>query len=146
MFYLKICFFVRLLVWIIHVYTANEQFAGTDTNVYIRLFNSKDESTDEYQLTHANWLPQSHEIPIRNLFEMGAHERFSIRTEDIGSVAKIKVSFNSVSCFHFLFRNDIFEKKIHCDKNGDMYANIFNRRTRRFKELFSSSSCDNDVI
>ncbi|CAF0720297.1 unnamed protein product [Rotaria sordida] len=82
-------------VWNIYVHTGNERFAGTDSNIYIRLFNAKDESTGEYQLTHSNWVPDSNDFPLRNLFEMGAHERFRIRTEDIGSVAKIHIRHNN---------------------------------------------------
>ena len=88
--------FIYFLVWIIHVHTANEQYAGTDANVYIRLFNPKHESTGEYQLTHSNSEPGPNGFRFRNLFEMGAVERFRIRTEDIGAVAKIEVSYFAV--------------------------------------------------
>ncbi len=81
------------IVWIVYVYTGNERFAGTDSNVYIRLHNEDGESTSEMQLTHYNWLPEKNDFPVRNLFETGARERFRIRTEYIGSVAKIQVSY-----------------------------------------------------
>jgi hypothetical protein len=84
--------FILFVVWNIDVHTGNERYAGTDSNVYIRLFNSEGESTREYQLTHSNWMPQNNEFPVRNLFEIGAHEQFRIRTEDIGPVDKIQVS------------------------------------------------------
>ncbi len=86
-------FFVILLfiVWTVYVHTGNERFAGTDSNVYIRLFNEEGDSTSEIQLTHYNWLPNNNDFPIRNLFETGAKERFRIQTEYIGSVAKIDV-------------------------------------------------------
>jgi hypothetical protein len=81
------------IVWTVYVYTGDQRFAGTDSNVYIRLFNSDGESTSESQLTHSNWMPDDKDFPIRNLFEMGARERFRLRTEYIGSVAKIQVRF-----------------------------------------------------
>jgi len=86
-------FFIVLLfiVWTVYVYTGNERFAGTDSNVYISLYNEEGESTSEAQLTHSNWLPEKNEFPVRNLFETGARERFQIRTEYIGSVSKIQV-------------------------------------------------------
>jgi hypothetical protein len=90
------CFFVIILlfiVWTVYVYTGDQRFAGTDSNVYIRLFNSDGESTSESQLTHSNWMPDDNDFPIRNLFEIGARERFRIRTEYMGSVAKIQVRF-----------------------------------------------------
>ena len=86
-------FFFLFKVWNVYVYTGKERYAGTDSNVYIRLFNSEGESTSEYQLTHHNWMPDNNEFPVRNLFEIGAKERFLIRTEDIGSVAEIQVRF-----------------------------------------------------
>lgn len=93
-FFLIINFLILLfIVWTVYVYTGNERFAGTDTNVYIRLFNSEGESTSENQLTHYNWMPDNNDFPIRNLFEKGARERFRIRTEYIGSVSKIQVRF-----------------------------------------------------
>jgi hypothetical protein len=75
------------------VYTGNERFAGTDSSVYIRLFNSEGEGTSEAKLTHYNWIPNNDDFPVRNLFEMGARERFGIQTEYIGSVSKIQVRF-----------------------------------------------------
>jgi len=38
-------------------------------------------------------MPDNKDFPIRNLFEMGAKERFRIKTEYIGSVSKIEVRF-----------------------------------------------------
>lgn len=81
------------IVWTVYLYTGTERFSGTDSNVYIRLINEKDESTSEVQLTHHNWLPDNKDFPIRNLFESGARERFHIETGDIGSLAKIKVRY-----------------------------------------------------
>ncbi|CAF0867269.1 unnamed protein product [Adineta steineri] len=86
--------------WSITVYTGTERFAGTDSNVYIRLFNSQGESTSEYQLTHNNWMPE-HEFPVRNLFERGARERFEIKTEDIKTVAKIQNTKDYVNIFNY---------------------------------------------
>ena len=85
-------FFSISKVWTVYVYTGDKRFAGTDSNVYIRLFNSRNESTSEYQLTHHNWIPERNAFPFRNLFEMNAKERFHIRTQDITSIAKIYVS------------------------------------------------------
>ena len=80
------------LAWTIYVHTGKQRFGGTDSNVFIRLFNSRNEQTSEYQLSHYNWQPAGDEFPLRNLFEIGALDRFRIRTEDIGSVSKIHVS------------------------------------------------------
>ena len=79
------------LAWTVYVYTGTERFSGTDSNVYIRLFHGENEHTSEIQLTHYNWLPDTKDFPIRNLFETGARERFLIQTENIGSVTKIEV-------------------------------------------------------
>jgi hypothetical protein len=79
--------------WYVYVYTGNERFAGTDSNVYIRLSNSEGGNTNEYQLTHSNWMPEKNEFPVRNLFETGARERFLIQTDAIGDVASIQVRF-----------------------------------------------------
>lgn len=93
-YYLIINFTILLfLEWSVYVYTGKERFSGTDANVYIRLFNPKGESTSEAQLTHYNWMPDYNEIPFRNLFEVGARERFEIKTEYIGNVSKIHVRF-----------------------------------------------------
>lgn len=80
------------LAWTINVHTGKERFGGTDSNVFIRLFNSRNEQTSEYQLSHYNWQPSVDDFPLRNLFEIGALDRFRILTEDIGSVSKIHVS------------------------------------------------------
>ena len=77
--------------WTVDVYTGNERFAGTDSNVYIRLLNAQDEETSEDQLTHSNLKFEPGEFPVRNLFEMGSRDRFVIETEDIGAVVKIHV-------------------------------------------------------
>lgn len=82
------------LVWYVDVYTGNERFAGTDSNVYITLFNEDGDSTSDIQLTHYNWQPDNADFPIRNLFETGARERFRIQTEAMGSVVKIQVRLN----------------------------------------------------
>jgi len=95
-FYCLIINFIILLLflaWIVHVHTGTARYAGTDSNVYIRLFNSEGDSTSEAQLTHYNWMPDNNQFPIRNLFEAGAKERFQIRTEYIGFVSKIEVRF-----------------------------------------------------
>ena len=84
-------YYLFFIVWIVHVYTGNERFAGTDSNVYIRLYNEEGDSTSEVQLTHYNWLPEKSDFPLRNLFEVGARERFRIQTEFIGEVSKIQV-------------------------------------------------------
>jgi hypothetical protein len=89
----KFCIILLFLAWNVYVYTGNQRYAGTDSNVYIRLFNSEGDSTSEAQLTHYNWMPDNNDFPIRNLFEMGAKERFRIKTEYIGSVSKIEVRF-----------------------------------------------------
>ena len=79
------------IVWNVYVYTGTERFAGTDSNVYITLFNEVGDSTSEIQLTHYNWQPEDTDFPIRNLFETGARERFRIQTEVMRSVGKIQV-------------------------------------------------------
>ena len=79
------------VVWTVDVSTGNERFAGTDSKVYIRLLNAQDEETGEYQLTHSNSKFEPGDFPMRNLFEMGSHDRFVIKTEDIGAVVKIHV-------------------------------------------------------
>jgi hypothetical protein len=83
--------FCLSIEWTIHVHTGNERFSGTDSNVFIRLFTSKRDRTDEYQLTHENWIIGNTDFPIRNLFETGAHDRFRIVTKDIGFIEKIQV-------------------------------------------------------
>ncbi|CAF0758647.1 unnamed protein product [Rotaria sp. Silwood1] len=123
-------------VWNIHVYTGNERFAGTDSNIYIRLFNSKDESTGEYQLTHSNWVPDSNDFLLRNLFETGAQERFRIRTEDIGSVAKIHIRHNN---FPFLQADWLLDQVIvEHNRDGTKYifkCNCWLRRGRPYATL-----------
>ncbi|CAF0965910.1 unnamed protein product [Rotaria sordida] len=47
--------------WIIHIYiyiythTGNEHLAGTDSNIFLRLFNSKYSYTHKYKLKHDDW-------------------------------------------------------------------------------------------
>lgn len=77
------------------MHTGRKRYAGTDSNVYIRLFDPRDVSSREYHLTHRNWIPENNAILIRNLFEMGAHDRFHIRTEGIKTVAKITVGLGN---------------------------------------------------
>ncbi len=77
--------------WTIHVYTGNERFAGTDSNVFIRLYNSEHGYSHEYELTHDNWIFGRYEFPLKNLFEYGAHDRFRIFTEKIATVKMIHV-------------------------------------------------------
>ncbi|CAF2380146.1 unnamed protein product [Rotaria sp. Silwood2] len=123
-------------IWNIYIYTGNERFAGTDSNIYIRLFNSKDESTGEYQLTHSNWIPDTNDFPLRNLFEMGAVERFRIRTEDIGSVAKIHIRHNN---FPFLQADWLLDQVIvERFRDGTKYTfkcNCWLRRGRPYVTL-----------
>jgi hypothetical protein len=76
----------------VYVQTGKEKFSGTDSNVFIRLFDDKNQSTNEYQLTHYNWKPEADEFPIRNLFETNARDQFIIKTEDISMITKIYVS------------------------------------------------------
>ena len=83
--------------WTITVYTGRRRFAGTDSNVYISLINSKKTNSKEQQLTHYNWIPEKNVFPIRNLFEMGAKDRFRIWTGNLGTIDKILVS--QCSCF-----------------------------------------------
>ena len=82
------------VVWNVYVYTGTKRFAGTDSNVYITLFNEEGDSTSDIQLTHYNWQPENADFPIRNLFEAGARERFRIQTESIRSVTKIQVNIS----------------------------------------------------
>jgi len=107
--------------WTVYVYTGNERFAGTDSNVYIRLFNSEGESTSEVQLTHHNWIPENNDFPIRNLFEVGARERFNIRTEYIGSAAKIQIRHNQFPTF----QADWLLEQVIVERNRDGAKYIF---------------------
>ncbi|CAF1368122.1 unnamed protein product [Rotaria magnacalcarata] len=77
--------------WIIHVYTGTERFSGTDSNIFLRLFNSKYGYTNEYKLTHENVLIGKNIFPLKNLFEYGEHDRFRIFTDELGSIEKILV-------------------------------------------------------
>ncbi|CAF2077878.1 unnamed protein product [Rotaria magnacalcarata] len=77
--------------WIIHVYTGTESFSGTDSNIFLRLFNSKYGYTNEYKLTHENVLIGKNIFPLKNLFEYGEHNRFRIFTDELGSIEKILV-------------------------------------------------------
>ncbi|UJR35600.1 hypothetical protein I4U23_028351 [Adineta vaga] len=77
--------------WTVSVYTGKRRFAGTDSNVYIRLTNAQGKDTKEYQLTHYNWIPEKNGFPLRNLFEMGAKDRFRIWTDDLKSISKILI-------------------------------------------------------
>ncbi|CAF0979138.1 unnamed protein product [Rotaria magnacalcarata] len=123
-------------VWIIHVHTANEQYAGTDANVYIRLFNPKHESTGEYQLTHSNWQPEPHELPFRNLFEIGAVERFRIRTEDIGAVAKIEIRHNNFPSLHAdWLLNQVIVERARDKKEYVFKCNCWLKRERPYATI-----------
>jgi hypothetical protein len=86
--YLIFCLSIE---WTIHVYTGTERFAGTDSNIYIRLFNSEFGYTPEYELTHDNWIIGSNAFPLKNLFEYGEHDRFRISIEKFESIQKIYV-------------------------------------------------------
>jgi hypothetical protein len=77
--------------WTIHVYTGTERFAGTDSNVYIRLFNLKNNFTSEYELTHENWIIGNDVFPLKNLFEYGEHDRFRISIAKFESIKTIHV-------------------------------------------------------
>ncbi|CAF3346071.1 unnamed protein product [Rotaria socialis] len=139
----RICVFFTLIlpyslaeVWVIRVYTANEQYAGTDANVYIRLFNPKHESTGEYQLTHSNWQPEPHELPFRNLFEIGAVERFRIRTEDIGAVAKIEIRHNNFPSLHAdWLLNQVIVERERDNKEYIFKCNCWLRRERPYATI-----------
>ncbi|CAF2374033.1 unnamed protein product [Rotaria sp. Silwood2] len=85
--------------WIIHVYTGNERFAGTDSNIFLRLFNSKYGYTSEYKLTHENWIVGNTIFPLRNLFEHGEHDRFRIFTDKLGFVEKVHVRRDTFPSF-----------------------------------------------
>lgn len=77
--------------WTVTVYTGKRRFAGTDSNVYIKLINSKKPDSKEQQLTHHNWIPEKNVFPVRNLFEMGAKDQFRIWTGNIETIDKILV-------------------------------------------------------
>ncbi|CAF0866123.1 unnamed protein product [Adineta ricciae] len=77
--------------WTITVYTGRRRFAGTDSNVYISLINSKKTNSKEQQLTHYNWIPEKNVFPVRNLFEMGAKDRFRIWTGNLETIDKILI-------------------------------------------------------
>jgi len=77
--------------WTIHVYTGTEPYAGTDSSVFIRLFNSKYGYTVEYELTHDNWIIGNALFPFKNLFESGGHDRFRLYTEKLEFIEKIYV-------------------------------------------------------
>ncbi len=77
--------------WTIHVYTGTERFAGTDSSIFIRLFNSKFGYTREYELTNENWIIGDKLFPLKNLFEYGGHDRFRINVGKLGFVEKIHV-------------------------------------------------------
>ena len=77
--------------WTIHVYTGTERFAGTDSTIFIRMYNSIHGYTHEYELTHENWLYGSALFQFKDLFEKGGHDRFRISTEKFGLVEKIHV-------------------------------------------------------
>jgi hypothetical protein len=89
--YLVSCLSVE---WTIHVYTGTERFAGTDSNIFIRLFNSKFGYTAEYELSSENWIIGDKLFPLKNLFESGGHDRFRIVTEKFEFVEKIHVRYN----------------------------------------------------
>ena len=84
--------------WTIHVYTGTERFAGTDANVFIRMYNSIHGYTNEYELTHENWLIGDALFPFKNLFENGAHDRFQVSTGRFEYVEKIHVRKRKARC------------------------------------------------
>lgn len=86
-----------VLDWNVYVHTGNVHLAGTDSNVYLALIDSDGQETVEYQLTHANFEPEPNTLPIRNLFEKGARERFTINTPNLGPIAKINVRIQNAS-------------------------------------------------
>jgi hypothetical protein len=55
------------------------------------MFNSIYGYTNEYKLTHDNWLYGTKLFPFKDLFESGEHDRFRISTEKFGFVEKIHV-------------------------------------------------------
>jgi hypothetical protein len=77
--------------WTIHVYTGTERFAGTDSSIFIRLFNSEHGYTPEHELTHENWVIGDKTFPLKNLFESGEHDKFRINTEKLRYVEKLYV-------------------------------------------------------
>lgn len=96
-------FLCLFLEWIIHVYTGKERFSGTDSNIFIRLFNTKYGYTPEYKLTHENSIIPNNRIFLKNLFESGERDRFRIFTDQIGSVEKIYVRYISIISFFLEF-------------------------------------------
>lgn len=69
-----------------------ERFAGTDAGVFIKMFNTIHGYTDEYELTHENWLIGNALFPFKNLFESGEHDRFRVSTSSFEFVERIHVS------------------------------------------------------
>jgi hypothetical protein len=98
LFLFSLCLVAYLSIeWTIHVYTGTERYAGTDSNIFLRLFNSKIGYTNEYELTHENWLIGNALFPFKNLFEHGAHDRFRIATEKFEFIEKIHVRICFIS-------------------------------------------------
>ncbi len=97
--------------WTIHVHTGTERFAGTDSSVFIRMFNSNYGYTQEYELTHDNWLYGTALFPFKDLFEHGGHDRFRISTQKFGFVEKIHVRNVLNRCVSFFFDTHMVIKK-----------------------------------
>lgn len=55
------------------------------------MFDSIHGYTNEYELTHENWLIGDALFPFKDLFENGAHDRFRVSTGSLKYVEKIHV-------------------------------------------------------
>lgn len=78
--------------WSIYVYTSNISGAGTDANVYIKIFGNKAESV-------VFNLDKKVVVAKDSLFEIGQCDKFEKRLPDIGKPIRIKIGHDNKGAF-----------------------------------------------
>ncbi|CAE1278375.1 unnamed protein product [Acanthosepion pharaonis] len=100
----------KYLSYEVTVWTGNKNGAGTDANVFIRLFGKKGK-TEKYFLRNKN-----------DNFEAGMIDKFKIETRDVGQLLKIQVGHDGKGAFSEWFLEKLLIRHFRTDKKQQKHS------------------------